>query len=108
MMNFVFFPSLQSKIYKMEYLIDMTIDQFEKRVDEVVAKRMGQIEKALAYLTELRDSEFLKMEDVCKILHVTDRTIRNWVKKKKLKCHWIGDRQFFLMKDIHAAMTTNF
>jgi excisionase family DNA binding protein len=92
----------------MKYVAHMSDDDLEKLMDNVFGKRIANMEKWLAYLTEKRDNEFLKVEDVCKILHVTDRTIRNWVKKKKLRCHWIGDRQFFLMKDIHAAMTTNF
>ena len=86
----------------------MDLDEFEKLLDSVMDRRLTKVEKALAYLTEIRDSEFLKMSDVCKILHVTDRTIRNWVKKNKLKCHWIGNRQFFRMKDILEAMKTNF
>lgn len=86
----------------------LDLEEFEQLIDRVVDKRIANVEKALAYLTEIRDNEFLKMADVCKILHVTDRTIRNWVNKKKLRCHWIGDRQFFRMKDILDAMTTNF
>ena len=86
----------------------LDIDEFEKMIDSVIDKRLMKVEKSLSYLTEIRDSEFLKITDVCKVLQVTDRTIRNWVKKKKLKCHWIGDRQFFLMKDIMEAMKSNF
>ena len=86
----------------------LDIDEFEKMIDSVIDQRLMKVEKSLSYLTEIRDSEFLKITDVCKVLQVTDRTIRNWVKKKKLKCHWIGDRQFFLMKDIMEAMKSNF
>jgi excisionase family DNA binding protein len=92
----------------MRYIIHMSEEELEKLVDQVMTNRISNVEKALSYLTEQRDNEFLKMPEVCKILDVTDRTIRNWVRKNKLRCYWIGDRQFFRMKDILDAMTTNF
>lgn len=92
----------------MKYLMHMSDEDLEKLIEEVFGRRIDAVEKGMAYLTEQRDNEFLKMADVVKILQVTDRTIRTWVKAKKLKCHWIGDRQFFRMKDIVDAMQTNF
>ncbi len=92
----------------MRYIIHMSEEELEKLVDQVMTNRISNVEKALSYLTEQRDNEFLKMPEVCKILEVTDRTVRNWVRKNKLRCYWIGDRQFFRMKDILDAMTTNF
>lgn len=92
----------------MKYIIHMSEEELVKLLENVIDKRIASVEKSLCYLTELRDNEFLKITDVCKILQVTDRTIRNWVKKKKLRCHWIGDRQFFMMKDIITAMQANF
>lgn len=86
----------------------MSDSEIEQLIEGVLDRRIAALEKALAYLTEQRDNELLKIADVVKILQVTDRTIRTWVKEKKLRCHWLGDRQFFKMKDILAAMKTNF
>lgn len=92
----------------MKYLMHLSEEDMKKLMEEVISERIASVEKSLSYLTEYRDNEFLKMTEVTKILHVTDRTIRTWVKAKKLRCHWIGDRQFFRMKDIVDAMTTNY
>ncbi len=92
----------------MKFVMHMTDEEMEKLVSMAVERRVAPLAQELAYLTEQRDNEFLKIEEVVAKLHVTDRTIRNWVKSKKLKCHWLGDRQFFLMKDVMAAMKSNF
>lgn len=92
----------------MKYVMHLDLEEFEKLIEGAVERRIANMEKSLAYLTDIRDNEFMKMPEVCKKLQVTDRTIRNWVKKKKLRCFWIGDRQLFRMKDIVDAMTTNF
>ena len=86
----------------------MSDEEIVALMEEVVARRIMTVEKSLEYLTDQRDNELLKMSDVVKILQVTDRTIRSWVKAKKLKCYWLSDRQFFRMKDILAAMKSNF
>ncbi len=92
----------------MKFIVQMTDGEFEALISQTLENKIEPLARELAYLTEQRDNEFLKIEEVVAKLHVTDRTIRNWVKAKKLKCHWLGDRQFFLMKDVVAAMKTNF
>jgi hypothetical protein len=91
----------------MKFLMHMTEEEVKSIMSEAVRKEVEPLKKELAYLTEQRDQEFLKIEAVALKLQVTDRTVRNWVRAKKLQCYWLGDRQFFLMKDIIARMQTN-
>lgn len=91
----------------MKFIMHMTDLELQALISQTIENKIAPLARELAYLTEQRDNEFLKIEEVVAKLKVTDRTIRNWVKAKKLKCHWLGDRQFFLMKDVLAAMKTN-
>ena len=90
------------------YVMHLKIDELQELIDNSVSKRLEPLEKAINYLIERCDDEILKIGDVCSKLQVTERTIHNWVKAKKIKCYWIGDRQFFKMKDIVTCMKSNF
>jgi hypothetical protein len=92
----------------MKFLMHMTEEEVKSIMSEAVRKEVEPLKKELAYLTEQRDQEFLKIEAVALKLQVTDRTVRNWVRAKKLQCYWLESRQFFLMKDVMAIMQTNF
>ena len=92
----------------MKYIVHMSEDEFHQMFDAALERRIRPLEEKLAYLTEQRDCEFLKIDVVSSKLSVSSKTVRNWVRNKKLKCHWIGDRQFFLMRDVMAAMRSNF
>ena len=91
----------------MKYIMHMTAEELESLLENVVRKQMEPMEKLLDRFSQQQDDELLKMTDVTAKLKVTDRTIRNWVKAKKLRCYWIGGRQFFRMKDIRESMQSN-
>jgi hypothetical protein len=44
----------------MKYVMHLDLEEFEQLIDRVVDKRIANVEKALAYLTEIRDNEFFE------------------------------------------------
>ena len=91
----------------MKYAMHLTAEELAELVRQAFGDRLEQIERSLLYLTDKKDHDFLKIDEVAAKLDVTTRTIHNWVKSKKLKCYWLGDRQFFLLKDVISAMKSN-
>ncbi len=92
----------------MRYVVHLTEDHLKKIIDESIAKHMEQIKKSIDALAEQRDNELLKIEDAMAILKVSRKTINNWVESKKLRCHWLGGRLYFKMKDIMESLNSNF
>ena len=92
----------------MKYVVHLTEEELRTLIDESVEKHTLQIKKAIDALAEQRDNELLKIEDAMKILKVSRKTVNNWMKEKKLRCHWLGGKLYFKMKDITESLNSNF
>ena len=97
-----------SKNHSMKYILHLTEEELKNIIDESIREYTMQIKKAIDALTEQRDNELLKIDDAMKILKVSRKTINNWIDSKKLKCHWLGGRLYFKMKDITESLNSNF
>lgn len=92
----------------MKYVVHLTEEELRKLIDESVEKHTLQIKEAIDALKEQRDNELLKIDDAMAILKVSKKTINNWVKEKKLRCHWLGGKLYFKTKDIMESLNPNF
>lgn len=85
----------------------MTEQELIELIEISITARLKSIDRLLEELLDQKDNTMLKAKELAKMLQVSERTIRNWVKSKRIKCYWIGERQFFRYKDILALMQTN-
>lgn len=92
----------------MKYVIHLTDDELKDLINQTIADPFARIEKSILDLAEQKNNELLKIEDVMRIMKVSKKTVNNWVKKKKLRCHWLGGKLYFKMKDIMDSLEANF
>ena len=51
-----------------------------------------------------KNNDLLKIEEVCKILQVSEVTVHKWKKMGKIPFHRISNRIFFKRSEIHQAL----
>ncbi|MBS1686978.1 MAG: helix-turn-helix domain-containing protein [Bacteroidetes bacterium] len=86
----------------MRYLMHLSVEDFHDIVDTIVNNRFQEILSALR--TSQDQKKLLKIEEVATIFRVTPRTIRTWVRKRKIRDHWMGGRQYFIHSEINDLL----
>ena len=54
-----------------------------------------------------KSKQFLTVEEVCEILHITPPTLRSWIKKEIIFAVRLQSRVYFNSEDIYALLTTH-
>ncbi len=80
-------------------IIMMSADDLRREFDRAVAKAIKDSEQQ-------RKPTYLTRKQVMELLHISNGTFYNYMKKGKLKPVYIGEEPRFIEDDIHAAMRT--
>jgi excisionase family DNA binding protein len=85
---------------------------------EIISERLSNIEMLLLDLkhkggsadhplsskNSSKGDEPIKMEDVCRLLQVSDTTVRDWIRKGTLPCHRKGRRVYFFKSEVLKSL----
>lgn len=86
---------------------------------EIISERLSNIEMLLLDIKHkggsagptllsnnqsLKGEEPIKMEAVCRLLQVSDTTVRDWVRKGTLPCHRKGRRVYFFKSEVLKSL----
>lgn len=89
--------------FKAELLSEQEIDQI---ADCIVRKLMHYV-PALANGNDQKQVDLpIKMRDVCRLLQVSDTTIRAWMAKGIIPFHRKGNRVFFFKAEVLKSLET--
>lgn len=86
----------------MRYLMHLSEDEFASLLNRIIEDKF-KLEGNRH--PEQPPVDLMKIEQVASLFEVSERTIRNWVKQKKIKCHWIGGRQYFFRSEVLACLS---
>jgi excisionase family DNA binding protein len=92
----------------MKYVVHLTEEDLKHLISQSIAGHFERLERILDSMAEARDNELLKIEEVMRLLKVSKKTVNNWVKQKKLRCHWLGGKLYFKHNDVMDALQKNF
>ena len=81
----------------------------EKKKNEKIVKAIEKINtktdsRASITYAELKDKELLTIKDTCKLLNITDVTLRRWIKAEKIITSRLGKKHLIKRSHINELM----
>lgn len=81
---------------------NLSIEEFEKLVDNSLSKKLAEITKSLSKNND--DDVLLTRDETCKFLKIDSSTLWSWTNKGKVKAYGIGSRRYYKKSELLDSM----